>query len=299
MSVLTPLADRLDRAVPLYDTAGKTIVVTGANTGIGYHTAAQLAAGGGRVVITARNRSKGEVALASLREATPPGLVELAMLDLASLADVRRFAAELLSNHDRIDVLVNNAGLIQSSRSETVDGFETTFAVNHLGPFLLTNLLLDRIRDSAPARIVNVSSVAHKQTVGLDFDNLQHTSGFNPMRVYGRTKLCNIYFTRELARRLDGSGVTANALHPGGIRSGFGRDGDMGVLGPLFALAVPFLQSSQQGARTSAYLAASPEAEGVTGEYFAYRRRAQLSKAARDDEAADRLWEVSAELVGL
>jgi NAD(P)-dependent dehydrogenase (short-subunit alcohol dehydrogenase family) len=220
-------------------------------------------------------------------------------LDLADLASVRDFACDFTAQHDRLDVLVNNAGLIQTSRTETVDGFETTFGVNHLGPFLLTQLLLDQIRASAPSRIVVVSSDAHKQArKGLDFDDLMSERSYSAFGVYGKTKLANIYFTRELARRLDGADTTANALHPGFVASRFGRDGDTGKLGEIaMVLGRPFAISPEKGARTSVYLASSPDVAGTSGAYFFKCRDKQPSAAARDDEAARRLWAVSEELV--
>ena len=215
------------------------------------------------------------------------------------LAEVRRLAGEVLERYDRLHVLVNNAGLISGKRVETTDGWESTFAVNHLAPFLLTNLLLDRLVASAPARVVTVSSRAHLRA-DLDFDDLDSRRGYAAMDVYGRSKLANILFTRELARRLEGTGVTANCLHPGVVRSDFGSGGDLGgVMGVSWSVMQPFLLSPRQGADTSIYLASSPEVEGVTGEYFDRHRVARTSSRARDAAAAARLWRVSAERVGL
>lgn len=280
---------------------GKTVVVTGANSGIGLETAAELARAGARTVLTARDAGRGEAAVAEVRRRAGHDEVSLVVFDLASLASVRQGAAEILDRCDRIDVLVNNAGLVLSKRQETTDGFEATFAINHLGPFLLTGLLLDRITKSAPARIVNVSSTAHQGARrGLDFDDLQARRGYRGMQVYSRSKLANIYFTTELARRLAGTGVTANCLHPGTVATGYGRDGDAtGVLGFGVRVIKPFVLTPAQGARTSVYLASSPEVRDVTGEYFVRCRSRRPSKAARDPEAARRLWEVSEQLVGL
>ena len=227
--------------------------------------------------------------------------VQLVVFDLADLASVRRGAAEILELAPRLDVLVNNAGLIQTLRSETVDGYETTFAVNHLGPFLLTDLLADRLVQSAPARIVNVSSTAHSAARhGMSFDDLQSTRHYRAMRVYGQSKLANILFTLELSRRLSSSGVSANALHPGTVRTGYGADGDArGFLAFGIKIASPFFLSPAKGARTSVYLASSPEVDGVSGEYFVKCKARQPRRWARDPEAAARLWRVSAELVGL
>jgi NAD(P)-dependent dehydrogenase (short-subunit alcohol dehydrogenase family) len=200
-----------------------------------------------------------------------------------------------------LDVLVNNAGLVLSARAETVDGFEATFATNHLGPFLLTNLLLDRLRASAPARVVTVASTAHNAArKGIPFDDLQSTKHYRGMRVYGQSKLANTLFTIELARRCEGSGVTANSLHPGTVRSGYGGSGDArGFLAFGIKIASPFFLSSAKGARTSVYLASSPEVEGVSGEYFVKCKPRKPRQWALDPEAARRLWEVSEELVGL
>jgi NAD(P)-dependent dehydrogenase (short-subunit alcohol dehydrogenase family) len=279
--------------------SGRTVVVTGANTGIGFETAAAMAGMGADVVITARDPAKGEAAAARIRERHPRARVEAMELDLARLDDVRRFAKDLEARRERLHVLVNNAGLMLDRRTTTIDGFETTFQVNHLGPFLLTNLLLDRLKASAPARIVNVSSTAH-HGARLDFDDLQSERGYAGMRVYAMTKLCNILFTRELARRLEGTGVTANALHPGTVRTGFGQEGDTGGLWRIaWAIGRPFFLSPRQGARTSVYLASSPEVEGRSGAYYTRCRPSRTSRAAQDDEAARRLWEISARLAGI
>ena len=210
------------------DMQGKTVVVTGGNSGIGLETAAALASMGARVLVTARNADKGRTAVAAITQRSGgEGRVQLVVFDLADLASVRRGAAEILEQAPRIDVLVNNAGLVLTERAETVDGYEATFAINHLGPFLLTNLLLGRITASAPSRVVNVASTAHNTArKGIPFDDLQSTQHYRGMRVYGQSKLANILFTLELARRLEGKDVTANSLHPGTVRTGYGGDGD-------------------------------------------------------------------------
>jgi NAD(P)-dependent dehydrogenase (short-subunit alcohol dehydrogenase family) len=278
---------------------GRTAIVTGANTGIGLETAAALADKGARVVLTARDPAKGSGAVDEIRRRHPGADVNTMDLDLSRLDGARDFARAFADAHDRLDVLVNNAGLMLDHRSTTPDGFETTFQVNHLGPFLLTNLLLDLIRSSAPARIVNVASTAHRGSK-LNFDDLQSERSYRGMQVYGRTKLCNILFTRELARRLEGAGVTANSLHPGTVRTGFAIDGDTTGLFRLgVALARPFFKSPAQGARTSIYLASSPEVEGRTGLYWSRRKPSRPTAAAQDDETARHLWEVSEKLVGL
>ncbi len=279
---------------------GRVVLVTGGNTGIGKETAVALAAMGARVVFTARDATRGEEALAEIRTRSGNDAVEVTALDLASFASVRDFAKRWDDEHDRLDVLVNNAGLILNSRRETGDGNEMTFQVNHLGPFLLTQLLRDQLVAGDHARVVNVSSDAHSSARrGLDFDDLQSTQHYRGFRVYGKTKLANILFTRELARRWDDTGITANAVHPGFVASSFGRDGDTGRLGALlFPLLKPFALSPEQGARTQVYVASAPELAGITGGYWVKSAPGTPSAAAQDDAAAARLWAVSEELVG-
>jgi NAD(P)-dependent dehydrogenase (short-subunit alcohol dehydrogenase family) len=278
---------------------GKVVVITGGNAGIGKEAAVGLAGAGARVVITARDRVRGESALADVRERSGNAEVQVMDLDLASFASIRRFADDFLGRTDRLDVLLNNAGLMLSKRRETDDGLEATFGVNHVGHFLLTKLLLERLEANQDgARVINVSSHAHKGARhGLDFDDLQSTRRYTGMRVYSRSKLANIYFTRELSRRVS-DGVTVNALHPGFVRSEFARGGDTNLLYSIgVRLGSPFAISPEQGAQTSVYLASSPEVEGVTGGYFYKRAPASISTAATDDDAARHLWDVSEELV--
>jgi NAD(P)-dependent dehydrogenase (short-subunit alcohol dehydrogenase family) len=282
------------------DMQGKTVVVTGANSGIGFETAAALASMGARVLVTARNADKGRAAVAAITQRLPgEGRVQLVVFDLADLASVRQGAAEILDQAPRLDVLVNNAGLVLSERVETVD--EATFAINHLGPVLLTNLLLERMTASAPSRVVNVASTAHTTArKGIPFDDLQSAKHYRGMRVYGQSKLANILFTLELARRFQGTGLTANSLHPGTVRTGYGRGGDArGLLGFGITIASPFFLSAAKGARTSVYLASSPEVERVSGEYFVKCKPRRPRRWAQDAEAAQRLWQVSEELVDL
>ena len=284
------------------DMQGKTVVVTGGNSGIGLETAEALAGMGARVIVTARNADKGRAAVAGIvQRLGGHAQLQLVVFDLADLTSVRRGAEEILEQAPRLDVLVNNAGIVLTERHETVDGFEATFGTNHLGPFLLTNLLLDRLRASAPSRIVNVASTAHNAArKGIPFDDLQSTRRYRGMRVYGESKLANILFTSELARRLAGSGVTANSLHPGTVRTGYGADGDAkGFLAFGLKISRPFFLSPAKGARTSVYLASSPAVEGVTGEYFDKCKQAKTRRWAQDAQAAQRLWQVSEELVGL
>ena len=283
------------------DMKGQTVVVTGGNSGIGLETAAALTAMGARVLLTARNADRGRAAVAEIADRTPGARVQLVVFDLADLSSVRRGAAEILEQAPRLDVLVNNAGVVLSERRVTVDGYEATFATNHLGPFLLTNLVLDRLRASAPARVVNVASTAHNSArKGIPFDDLQSEGRYRGMRVYGQSKLANILFTNELARRLEGTGVTANSLHPGTVRTGYGADGDArGLLAVGLKVSGPFFLSPAKGARTSVYLASSAEVDGVSGQYFVKCKPRTPRTWARDPDAAQRLWRVSEELVGL
>ena len=284
--------DRLD---------GKVVLVTGGNAGVGKETAVGLAARGAHVVITSRNQERGAGAVADIRARSGSDAVEVMPLDLASLPSIHDFARDFLARSERLDVLIDNAGLVMGQRTETEDGFETTFGVNHLGHFLLTNLLLDRLRASVPSRIVVVSSHAHKQARhGLDFDDLQSEQGYKPFDAYSKSKLANIYFARELARRLEGSNVTANALHPGFVASRFGRDGDMGTMVGLgMVLVRPFAINSTKGARTSIWLASAPEGAATSGGYFFRCAPSTPSGIAQHDEAARRLWAASEELVKL
>ena len=281
--------------------SGRTVIITGGNSGIGKATAVALAAAGARVVITARNEARGTAAVADIAAASGSDDVELSIFDLGDLSSVRVGAADLLERCPTIDVLCNNAGLILSERSVSADGYEATFAINHLGPFLLTELLLDRLQASAPSRIVNVASMAHTYARrGMEFDDLMAEKSYKAMKVYGRTKLANILFTTELARRLAGTGVTANSLHPGTVATGYARDGDTtGVMawGVKVYAHLPISLTPEQGARTSVYLCSSPEVDGVTGAYFAKCRAKTPSAHARDEAAAAQLWAVSEELV--
>ncbi len=274
---------------------GRTVVVTGASSGIGLTTAAGLARLGASVALVARDRAKGEAALAAGREASAGGTPSLFLADLGSLAQVRRLAGELLAAVPRIDVLVNNAGAVHATRKQSADGIELTLAVNHLAPFLLTELLLPRLRASAPSRVVTVSSEAHRMGP-LDLDDLQARRGYSAMKVYGRSKLANVLFSNELARREAGSGVTSNSLHPGVVATGFGRN-DPGWFHVLVTLGRPFLTSAEKGARTSIHVAAAPELARVTGRYFKDRREIAPASFARDEAVQRRLWELSERLV--
>jgi NAD(P)-dependent dehydrogenase (short-subunit alcohol dehydrogenase family) len=251
---------------------------------------------GAEVVVTGRNRERGEAALAEIRRASDSEKVSLAFADLAVQAEIRRLAGTFRERHDRLDVLVNNAGLIQSRRTETPDGIELTLAVNHLAPFLLTNLLLDLLKRSAPSRIITVSSEA-RRSAEIHFDDLQSGRRYRAFPVYGMTKKANILFTYELAERLEGTGVVANCVHPGGVNTNFGgRERSPGIL--LFRALKPFMRTPEQGADTVIYLAASPEAAGMNGRYLTDREEVSPAEP-RDAVAQKRLWEVSEALTNL
>jgi NAD(P)-dependent dehydrogenase (short-subunit alcohol dehydrogenase family) len=297
---------------------GKTCLVTGATAGIGEVTARELARRGACVVIVGRSQERCAATAKTIRGATGNPAVELLVADLSSQAEIRRLAQEFLDRHRRLDVLVNNAGALFAQRRESIDGIEMTLALNHLAYFLLTSLLLDTLKASAPARIVNVSSRAHEEVHGLDLDDLQARvrarsfwgyggsklasllyTLFMPMRhpaflQYARSKLANLLFTYELARRLEGTGVTVNALHPGFVASRFIAGN--GVLGWFMRRwAGLFAISAEEGAKTSVYLATSPEVEDVTGKYFVKQKSVASSSASLDEAAARRLWQLSEE----
>ena len=276
---------------------GKVVLITGGTSGIGKAAATALAGMGATVVITGRNEERGKRALQEIQEESGNDGVELILADLTVQDEVRRLAEELRERHNQLEVLVNNAGLVLSERTETPDGIETQLAINHLAPFLLTNLLLDLLKESAPSRIVTVSSDAHRWAK-IDLDDLQSRKRYRGMQVYGKTKLANIMFTYELAERLEGTGVTANCMHPGGVNTNFGNN-QGGPMNLLFRLFKPFMRSPEQGADTLIYLASSPEVEGMTGKYLADRKVKAASDAAYDETTRKRLWEASEELTGL
>jgi len=270
---------------------GKVVVITGATSGIGRIAAMRLAALGARIVLVARNPQRAEAALAGLREVGPKVAHRAHFADLSILADVKRAGQEIAAAEPRIDVLVNNAGNVFPTREVTPDGLERTFATNHMAYFVLTYGLRERLIAAAPARIVNTASAAHIGRT-LDFDDLQLAKGYGIMTAYGRSKLANILFTRELARRLAGTGVTANCLHPGFVATGLGqRGGD--VFGWVVRFAMLFAGRPERGAQTIVHLASAPEVAAVSGGYFIASRQAEPSRAARDDVAARRLWEAS------
>ncbi len=275
------------------DMQGKVCVVTGANSGIGKETALGLAQLGATVVLVCRSQERGDAALAEITQRSGNDSVSLLVADLSAQRQVRRVVVAFREQFDRLDVLVNNAALARRTRAVSEDGVELTLAVNHLAPFLLTNLLLDRLKASAPARVVTVSSAAHKDAE-INFADLQGeqsyaTFGFG---AYSQSKLANVLFTYELARRLEGTGVTANCLHPGVVATGIFRDTPLWLRVGL-TLARPFILGSAQGADTVLYLAAAPEVAGVSGRYFEKRQPVQSSPRSYDTEVARRLWEES------
>ena len=280
-----------------HDMMDKTVLITGANTGIGLATALGVAKMGARVLMVCRNKDRGAKALAQVKAKNGNSSVSLLIADLSSQASVRRLAVEVMENFETLDVLLNNAATIAKHRTLTEDGLEVQFAVNHLAYFLLTNLLMDLLKANAPARIINVSSQIHSGA-GLDFDDLQFEKKYSRVRAYARTKLANVLFTYELARRLDGSAITANCLHPGLVSTNLLADIARIPRRLKVATRVAGL-SAQAGAKTSIYLATSPEVEGVTGKYFVRGRVTDSSPASYDEEAAGRLWDISARLSGL
>jgi NAD(P)-dependent dehydrogenase (short-subunit alcohol dehydrogenase family) len=276
---------------------GKVCLVTGATNGIGLEASKALAGLGATVVLVGRDPGRIESSLAYVRQAVPDAKVESLQADFTCLKDVRALAEAFKARHSRLDVLLNNAGLVLHERQVTKDGFEATLGINHLAPFLLTHLLLEVLKASGPARVVNVSSEAHRYAK-LDLSDLQAERGYNMMRVYGNSKLANILFTQALARRLTGSQVTTNSLHPGVVRTGFGHNTEGWMRFAVQAFGLFFL-TAEQGARTSVYLSSSPEVEGVSGQYFIKCRPKKPSGDARDEQLAERLWQVSAELTGV
>jgi NAD(P)-dependent dehydrogenase (short-subunit alcohol dehydrogenase family) len=279
---------------------GKQVLVTGGNSGIGAATAEELARRGARVMLTARDATKGEAAAAAIRDATGAD-VTVGRLDLSRLDSVRTFVQGFERAHDRLDVLINNAGVMAGARRETPDALEWTLAVNHLGPFLLTNLLTELLVASAPARIITVSSETHRRVKdGLDFDDLQMRHGYSPTKAYNASKLANILFTVELDRRLRGSGVTARGVHPGVVATSFGK-GPEGPrwMGLLMTLMKPVLGKPASGARTSVLLATADDETLEAGTYWSEGKPKDPAPAAMDAEAAARLWSHSERLTGL
>jgi retinol dehydrogenase 14 len=278
--------------------AGKVVLITGGTGGIGKATAIGLATLGARVGITGRDLARAEQAAADIRATSGNTAVDAFAADLTSQAEVRRLATAVLDAYPRLDVLVNNVGGFWAHRHPTADGLERTFALNHLAPFLLTTLLLNRLKASAPARVVTVSSGA--QSMGrIDFDDLQGARNYSGQRAYNQSKLANVMFSNELARRLKGAGVTANSVHPGVVRTNFGAEDQAWFFTVISRVVRPLLKTPAQGAQTPIYLASSPDMDGITGQFFANRKPKTANKLAYNTDMATRLWQVSAELVGM
>jgi NAD(P)-dependent dehydrogenase (short-subunit alcohol dehydrogenase family) len=277
---------------------GKIVLITGGTGGIGKATAIGLARLGARVGITGRDVTRTGQVAADIRAASGNPEVDAFAADMSSQAEVRRLAVAVLETYPRLDVLINNVGGFWAHRHPTADGLERTFALNHLAPFLLTNLLLDRLKASAPARVVTVSSGA--QSAGrIDFDDLQSARNYSGQRAYSQSKLANIMFTNELARRLEGTGVTATSVHPGVVRTNFGAEDQAWLFTVVSHVVLPFLKTPAQGAQTSIYLASSPDVDGVTGQFFANGKPKTANEVAYDTDMTARLWNVSADLVGM
>ncbi|MDZ7689858.1 MAG: SDR family oxidoreductase [Balneolaceae bacterium] len=279
--------------------SNKLCLVTGANSGIGKATAKKLAEKGLYVIMLCRSEQRAEKAREDIINQTGNSSIEIILADLSLQHDIRQAAREVNDRFDQLDLLINNAGFICSSREETPEGIEKTFAVNHLAPFLFTNLLLDPLKAAPEARVVNVSSEAHR-TVSSVFNlgNLQLQKQFSPMKAYGLSKLCNIMFTRELARRTADTSVTTNALHPGVTRTNLTDDASW-LMHLLFTIGKPFMKSPERGAKTSVYLATSDEVKEISGAYFKNKKKIKPAKIALDDELCRKLWKKSAELTNL
>ncbi len=290
--------ERLSSVCETSPMVGKIVLITGGTGGIGKATAIGLARLGARVGITGRDLRRSEQAAAEIRTLSGNPAVDAFAADMSSQAEVHRLATGVLNAYPRLDVLVNNVGGFWAHRHPTVDGLEHTFALNHLASFLLTNLLLDRLKASAPARVVTVSS--HVQAEGrIELDDLQGARNYSGQSAYGQSKLANVMFTNELARRLEGTGVTATSLHPGFVRTDFGAEDQARFFSAISHVVRPFLKTPAQGAQTSIYLASSPEVEGVTGQFFANSQLKTANKIAYDADMTARLWHISAELVGM
>lgn len=273
----------------------KIIVITGANSGIGKATAQQLAKEGAHIVLVCRSQERGEAAMQEIEKATGNKKIDLMLCDVASQESIKAFGAAFRQNYDRIDVLINNAGGIFGKKQLSPEGLEYTFALNHLGYFLVTHELLDLVRAGETKRIINVSSLAHKLVLKIDWDNLQGEKSYGQLYNYGLSKLFNIWFTQELSNRLSSEGITVNCLHPGTVNTGFGSTA-AGFFKRLVNLGARFLLPPNKGAATSVYLASSSDVQGISGHYFSNRRRSKISKIAQKEEYAKRLWELSMQL---
>ncbi|WP_433751803.1 SDR family oxidoreductase [Paenibacillus amylolyticus] len=280
--------------------SNQTAIVTGANSGMGLATTIELARQGYRVIMACRSEKRGQEALQEAVRQSGSSTIELMLCDLGSLESIRQFARTFRERHDRLDVLVNNAGVVMVKRKETSDGFEQSIGINHLGHFLLTLLLIEPLKAAKQGRVVNVSSGAYKAGK-IHFEDPHLHKGYNPIKSYAQSKLANVLFTRALARKLSGTSVTVNCLHPGAVGTSIGVDRNTGFGTSIMALAgkLPFFLSPEEGARTAVYLATSPEVVGITGRYFYQQREQQLKAHAVDDASAERFWAWSEEQVGL
>ncbi len=275
---------------------GKLAVVTGANGGIGYEVALGLAKAGMKLVCVTRSQERGEAAVTKLKSESGNDQIELMLCDLESQASIRQFSEEFHRRFKKLDVLVNNAGVINATRHSSPEGYEGTFALNHLGYFLLTGLLLDLLKAGAPSRVVNVASEASRMG-RVDFDDLMGERKYSSWRAYGQSKLANIMFTYDLAQRLEGSGVTVNAIHPGGVATGFGSSFS-GILGAAMKLARPFMRTPRKGAETAVYLATAKDLEGISGKYWSDLKPIRSIRSSYDAGIRQRLWQTSEKLTG-
>lgn len=276
---------------------GKRCLITGANSGIGLATAIAIAQKGAEVIIVCRNLAKANVAKEQIINKSGNKKVALLLADFADQASIRRMAEQFHQEYGQLDILINNAGLIASNREETADGYEYTFAVNHLGYFMTTCLLMPALQAAPSARIVSVSSEAHR--IGeINFDDIQLRRGYTNMKAYAQSKLANILFTDTLAKKLKDTNITANCLHPGVVKTNFAGEGDLLMKG-MFLLARPFMISATEGAQTSIYLASSPEVEGVTGKYFAKCKKKRPATRATNPDTAEQLWKLSESMTGV
>lgn len=271
----------------------KKVLITGANSGIGFHTAKKLAEGGNRITLLCRNREKAEQAKKQIMDQTDSRDIDILIGDLSLQRDIHKIATEFKSLNEKLVLLINNAGIIAGERQTTPEGHEKTLAVNHLAPFLLTHLMLDLLKNADNARVVNIASEAHKGGT-FDPDNIQLTDGYNGLKAYANTKLYNIMFTRELADRVKGTGITTYALHPGTVRTNLDSGGGGGSLFTfLFKIAKPFMMSPKKGARTSVHLATEPGIESLSGKYFVDKKVTKPLDIAHDKEKCRQLWELS------
>ncbi|HYW96764.1 MAG TPA: SDR family oxidoreductase [Bacteroidales bacterium] len=274
----------------------KTVVISGTTSGIGKFTALKLAGQGARLVMLARNMTRAQSTVEEIKKKTGNNNIDLYIVDLSAMDEIREIAKKISAKYPVIDSLINCAGMIFPERYENADGIELTFALNHLGYFLLTNMLLPNLKAAPSARIINVASEAQRAGK-IHFDDLNLTRSYSSFKAYSQSKLANIMFTYELARRLEGSRVTANAVHPGTVKTGFGRDFD-GMWRILFAFFKPFMRSVEKGAETVIWLATSPEVEGITGKYFTDKKQIRSKEISYDRKAAERLWEMSEKMTG-